>query len=291
MSERIIDMHSHWATERGYALQSAEERALQRATFNSDPAFVTEDEMAAHLRERNVSAMLDLGHRQPRPTAEVRDLHDYAFAVQRAHPDVILGHWLHIDLELGDEGVAEFRRCLEVAPGLVGICVSGPTMGAAPTDPRWRPYYELSIEANVPALVLVGHTMAGAQQPGGAGMILDHAHPRHVDAVAAAYPDLTVIAGRPAWPWQSELISIMLHKPNVWQELHGWRPKYFPADLKHEISRRLRSRMMFGADYPLLSYERILQDWRDEGYDEGTLTAVFHENAQRLFARLGRSWT
>jgi predicted TIM-barrel fold metal-dependent hydrolase len=46
-----------------------------------------------------------------------------------------------------------------------------------------------------------------------------------LDAVAARFGDLTIISARPAWPWQSEMIAVLLQKPNVWCELHGWSPK------------------------------------------------------------------
>ena len=79
------------------------------------------------------------------------------------------------------------------------------------------------------------------------------------------------------------MISIMLHKPNVWSELHGWSPKYLTDAFKKEIRTRLRSKVMFGADYPLFRYERLVSDWKEIGYDEQTLSAVFHGNAERLF--------
>jgi predicted TIM-barrel fold metal-dependent hydrolase len=81
---------------------------------------------------------------------------------------------------------------------------------------------------------------------------------------------MKIIAGRPAWPWQEEMIAVMLHKPNVWAELHGWSPKYLTDTLKHEISRRFKHRIMFGADYPLFRYERLVQDWHSLGYDQET---------------------
>ena len=45
---------------------------------------------------------------------------------------------------------------------------------------------------------------------------------------------------------------------------------------------------MFGADYPMFSYERLITDWQSEGYSEAVLEKVFHRNAERLFAELGR---
>ena len=31
------------------------------------------------------------------------------------------------------------------------------------------------------------------------------------------------------------MIAVLLHKPNVWCELHGWSPKFFTEELKREI--------------------------------------------------------
>ncbi len=43
---------------------------------------------------------------------------------------------------------------------------------------------------------------------------------------------------------------------------------------------------MIGADYPLLRYERLVQDWRELGYPDDILDKVFVGNAQALFAEL-----
>ena len=133
-------------------------------------------------------------------------------------------------------------------------------------------------------LIFVGYTGLGAGLPGGGGIILDHCHPRHLDIVAATNPKLKILAGRPAWPWQTEMIAVLLHKPNVWCELHGWSPKYFTPELKREISGRLRRKFMFGADYPLFTYERLERDWRSLEFPDDVLADVFVNNAQKFLS-------
>jgi len=284
---KLIDMHSHWGTRRGYTLRSPEELALQKATWNSEPKYHTEDEMAAYFRESGVQVVLDFGFTKFIPLSEAREVFDYGFATQRAHPEQILGHWLHIDPHTGVEGVRELRRCIDVAPGFLGFCINGSGSGPA-TDPAWAPFYALCIEARVPVLVFVGTTGLGAGLPGGAGILLDDCHPRHLDAVAARHPQLTIVAARPGWPWQAETIAVLMHKRNIWYELHGWSPKYHQPDLKHDIARRLRDRVMFGADYPLFTYERLVKEWRAEGYPEDVLEGLFHRNAERFLASVKR---
>ena len=284
----IIDMHSHWGTRRGYPFQTLQELAQQERVFKSKPRYVSETEMAEHFRKTGVQAMLDLGVRARQPIEEVRALHDYAFETQRQHPDVILGHWLHIDPRHGDDAVDELKRCVHVASGVIGLGVPGAGFNVPASDPMYEPLYRACTEARVPVLVMVGTTGLGAGQPGGGGVRLDASHPRHLDEVAAAHPDLILVASRPAWPWQTEMIAILLHKTSVWYELHGWSPRYFTPDLKLEIGRRLQDRVMFGADYPLLSYERLLGDWRAEGYGEDVLDKVLGRNAETFLATVRR---
>jgi hypothetical protein len=285
---KLIDIHSHWGTRRGYTLRTDEELAQQKKTWNSEPKYATEDQMADYFRQSNVRTVLDFGFTKFIPLDEARAMHDYGFATERAHPDAIIGHWIHIDPHTGVEGVRELRRCIDNAPGFIGFAVSGSGSGP-PSDPVWKPFYQLCIDAGVPALIFVGTTGLGAGLPGGGGILLDHCHPRHLDQVAAEYPKLQIVAARPGWPWQAETIAVLMHKRNIWYEVHGWSPKYFTQDLKHEIPRRLRERVMFGADYPLFTYERLVRDWRSEGYSEEVLQDVFVNNAERFLAQVKRT--
>jgi predicted TIM-barrel fold metal-dependent hydrolase len=285
---KMIDIHSHWGTRRGYTLRTDEELAQQKKTWNSEPKYATEDQMADYFRRSNVRAVLDFGFTKFIPLDEARAVHDYGFETERAHADAIIGHWIHIDPHTGLDGVRELRRCIENAPGFIGFAVSGSGSGP-PGDPAWKPFYELCIEAKIPTLIFVGTTGLGAGLPGGNGILLDDCHPRHLDQVAAKYPQLQIVAARPGWPWQAETIAVLMHKRNIWYEVHGWSPKYFTPDLKHEIPRRLRERVMFGADYPLFTYERLVRDWRSEGYAEDVLEDVFVNNAERFLAQVKRT--
>ncbi|HKO10085.1 MAG TPA: amidohydrolase family protein, partial [Alphaproteobacteria bacterium] len=271
----------------GYTLRTEAELAQQRKTWNSDPKYVSEEEQAAYFRKSDVRVILDFGFDKHLPLDEAAELHDYGFETQRKYSDVILGNWVHIDPKTGPEGVRELRRCRDAKAGFLGFAVSGSGSGPA-SDPMWEPYYKLCIEAGIPALIFVGTTGSGAGLPGGNGILLEHCHPRYLDQVAARHPELTIVAARPGWPWQTETLAVLMHKRNIWYELHGWSPKYHTPDLKHEISRRLKDRIMFGADYPLFTYERLLAEWKAEGYAEDILARVFTKNAEAFLASLHR---
>ena len=283
---RIFDCHSHWSTRRGYIFQTPEAQASQRRIWGTEPEFQTEDEFAATLRKNNVRAMLDLALTavEPMSIEQIRTFHDYTFEVQRKHSDVIFGHWLSFDPTIGKEGLKEYERAVAANAGLIGFGVIGQARHRRPaSDPIWDPFYKVSIDANVPVLIHCGLTGIGQGFPGGDGIVLDDGHPRHIDEVAARFPQLKILAARPAYPWQDEMIAILLHKSNVHYELHGWSPKTFSPALRREIGGRLQDRIMFGCDYPVLKYEFQLQRWRELGFSDEVLEKVFHRNAEAYF--------
>ncbi len=281
----LYDLHSHWSTKRGYALRSEAELAQQRKVWNSDPRYETEQEMADHFRKNDVRVILDFGFDKWLPLDAAAELHDYGIETQKQHSDVIIGNWVQIDPRTGADGVRELRRCKDMATGFLGLGVSGSGAGPA-SDPVWDPYYRFCVEARIPVLIMVGMTGLGAGLPGGNGILVENCHPRYLDQVAARYPDLHIVAARPGWPWQAETIAVLLHKTNIWYELHGWSPKHFTPDLKYDINRRLKSRVMFGADYPLFQYERLLNDWKAEGYRDDILERVFTRNPEAFLKSL-----
>ena len=91
--------------------------------------------------------------------------------------------------------------------------------------------YEVIAEHKLPAIFHSGHSGIGTGMPGGGGMRLKYSNPIHVDDVAVDFPDMKIIIAHPSWPWQDEALSVCLHKPNVYIDLSGWSPKYFPPQL------------------------------------------------------------
>jgi hypothetical protein len=194
---KLFDCHSHWGTKRGYLFRTEAELAQQEKIWKTKATFWSEDEMADYFRQNNVRTILDLSFTKFLPIEEIRAHHDYAFEFQRKHPDVVFGHWLQFDPRRALEAIREFDRALAADAGFVGLCVNGQVLGIPPSDPCWDPLYQLAIEAGRPIMILTGLTGIGQGLPGGKGIVLDHAHPRHIDAVAARFPQLRILAARP----------------------------------------------------------------------------------------------
>jgi predicted TIM-barrel fold metal-dependent hydrolase len=62
-------------------------------------------------------------------------------------------------------------------------------------------------------------------------------------------------------PWQDEAISIATHKANVYIDLSGWSPEYFPPQLVRAANGLLKRTVLFGSDFPVLTPDRWLADF------------------------------
>lgn len=152
----------------------------------------------------------------------------------------------------------------------------------AVNDRRHYDLFEVINELGAAVMIDVGTTGMGAGMPGGHGARVRHAHPSHIDDLAADFPNLKIIMAHPGWPWVEETTAVALHKGNVYWEMSGWAPKHFPGNLKVDIRGRLQDKIMFGSDYPSLPYERILREWNELGYKSEVMEKIMYGNAERV---------
>ena len=115
------------------------------------------------------------------------------------------------------------------------------------------PIYEALEELGVIGLFHTGQTGIGAGLPGGRGIKLRYSDPMLLDDVAADFPHLQMILAHPSVPWVDSSISIATHKANVYLDLSGWSPKYFPPQLVRQANSLLRHKVLFGSDYPVIA--------------------------------------
>ena len=151
-----------------------------------------------------------------------------------------------------------------------------------PNDRRHYPLYDQLQSLGVPALFHTGQTGIGAGLPGGRGVKLRYSDPMLLDDVAADFPDLTIIMAHPSVPWQDAAISVATHKANVYIDLSGWSPKYFPPQLVQAANTRLRTKVLFGSDYPLLRPERWVRDFDRLDIRPEVRPLIMKDNAVRV---------
>ena len=141
--------------------------------------------------------------------------------------------------------------------------------------------YEVIAEHKLPAIFHSGHSGIGTGMPGGGGLRLKYSNPIHLDDVAVDFPDMTIIIAHPSWPWQDEALSIALHKPNVYIDLSGWSPKYFPPQLVQYANAQLKTKMLFGSDFPLIAPDRWIKDFKEAGFKPEVHDLILKQNAIR----------
>ena len=163
-----------------------------------------------------------------------------------------------------------------------GVQVPPQRAGVLPERPGVYPLYEAIAEAGLPALFHTGHSGIGTGLPGGGGLRLKYSNPMCLDDVAADFPELQIVLAHPSFPWQDEAISICLHKANVWIDLSGWSPKYFPPQLVQYANTQLREKVLFGSDFPLITPDRWLADFEQAPFRDEVRPLILKENAVRL---------
>jgi predicted TIM-barrel fold metal-dependent hydrolase len=276
-----IDVHTHAEVGRtGEDGLKPEWRDAAKKYFGEGGRPTVED-VAAYYRERNMAAVVftvDAVTQTGRAAVRSEEIAEVA----AANSDVLIPFG-SVDPHRPD-ALDEVRRL--VALGVRGFKFHPNIQAFFPNDEAFYPLYAAIEEAGLPALFHTGHSGIGSGLPGGGGIRLKYSNPMYVDDVAVDFPELQIVLAHPSVPWQDEALSIALHKPQVFIDLSGWSPKYFPPQLVQYAKTLLKRQMLFGSDYPMITPDRWLADFEQLGFDPETTQLILKDNAARLL-RLG----
>ena len=277
-----IDFHAHAEEPCGLHADDGYDDLQQamasyfKARFTHPP---TIPETAAHYRAQGIGCVIfpvdaerETGYRRYR-NEEVAEL-------AALHSDILIP-FASIDPAKGKLGAREARR-LVADFGIRGFKFHPTMQGFYPNDRSAYVLYEAIAEVGVPALFHTGQTGVGAGMPGGNGMRLRYSNPIYLDDVAVDFPEMPIILAHPSFPWQEEALSVATHKPNVYVDLSGWSPRYFPKILVQYANSILRRKMLFGSDWPMITPERWLADFEQIEIKPEIRPLILKENAARL---------
>lgn len=274
-----IDTHVHIEADALGCFSIDEElRAAAAKYFSADADRTpTLDKVAGYYRSRNMAAVVftvDAHTATGHKALSSREIVEQA----AQHADVLIP-FASVDPHDGAAAVSSLREL--VAAGAHGLKLHPSLQGFIPNDPAFSPLYEAAAEMGVPIVFHTGQTGIGAGLPGGRGVRLRYSDPMLLDDVAADHPSLTVIMAHPSVPWQDAAISIATHKPNVYIDLAGWLPRYFPPQLVRAANGLLKHQVMFGSDYPVLTPDRWLKDFAAPGIKDDVRPLILKGNAIR----------
>ncbi|KAF0958421.1 4-hydroxyphenyl-beta-ketoacyl-CoA hydrolase [Rhodococcus sp. T7] len=276
-----IDIHTHVEIDGcGHRSLDDELMAASEKYFKSgEERTPSIDAVADHYRARNMAAVVFTVDAASASGHAANSVEEIAEGAAR-HNDVLIPFG-SVDPWQGKAAVRRVHRLVDDY-GVKGFKFHPSMQGFEPNDRRFYPLYDAITEAGVPALFHTGQTGIGAGLPGGHGIKLRYSDPMLLDDVAADFPDLTVIMAHPAVPWVDAQISIATHKANVYIDLSGWSPKYFPPQLVKAANSMLRHKVLFGSDFPVIQVDRWIKDFENLDIKPEVAPLIFKQNALRV---------
>jgi uncharacterized protein len=277
-----IDVHTHAEepcgthSDDGYDDFQAAMAKFFGAPYTHPP---TMEETAAYYRSRKIGAVIFPVDAE-RETGFRRYANEEVAETAAANSDILIP-FASIDPAKGKVGAREARRLVRDF-GIRGFKFHPTMQGFYPNDRSAYVLYEAIAESGLPALFHTGQTGVGSGMPGGNGMRLKYSNPMYIDDVAVDFPDMPIILAHPSFPWQEEALAVAQHKPNVYIDLSGWSPKYFPPILVKYANSVLTHKVLFGSDWPVISPDRWLNDFEKLDIKPDVRPLILKENAKRL---------
>ena len=236
------------------------------------------EQLAEYYRSRNLGCVVFSV--DERLTGRRQLSNDEVIAFVAENSDIMMA-FASVDPTRGPEAISEARRL--IATGAVrGFKLHPPAQQFHANDRVAYRLYEVLAEARMPVIFHTGHSGIGTGMPGGGGVRLKYGNPMEIDDVAVDFPDMPIIMAHPSFPWQDEAISVCLHKPQVYIDLSGWSPKYFPPILVQYANTLLKEKVLFGSDYPFIPPDRWLADFAKIAIRDEVRPLVLKQNAVKL---------
>ncbi|MEO8114577.1 MAG: amidohydrolase family protein, partial [Phenylobacterium sp.] len=252
--------------------------------FKADRKRPTIPETIAYYREQQIAFVMFTVDMESATGAKRISNEEIALAA-RDNADIMMA-FASIDPHKGRLGAIEARRMVEEF-GVKGFKFHPPMQDFHPADRMAWPIYEVIAEYGLPAIFHTGHSGMGTGMKGGGGVRLKYGQPMLVDDVAVDFPDMKIILAHPSWPWTDESLSMALHKENVFIDLSGWSPKYFPPQVIQYANTQLKKKVLFGSDFPLIKPDAWLEAAKLAGFRDELMPLMLKDNAAGLLGLTG----
>ena len=198
----------------------------------------------------------------------------------REYPDRFYG-LAGLDPTEGMRGVRQLEQAVKEY-GFIGAHFYPHWFELAPDHARWYPFYAKCVELDIPVQLQVGQSM-----------IYDTNYPRRsvgrpitLDGVACDFPELKLIGIHVGIPWTDEMIAMAWKHPNVYIGCDAHSPAYWPESFVKYINSYGQDKVLFGTDYPILRFDRTVDEISKLGLRPEPLRKLMRDNANRVY-RLG----
>lgn len=180
-----------------------------------------------------------------------------------------------VNLERPLEAVRELDRAVREL-GFVALRIIPWLWNRPPNDKLYYPLYIKCIELGIPFCTQVGHT--GPLAPSETGRPIPY-----LDEVALTFPELTIVGGHIGYPWTDEMIALAWKHANVYIDTSAYLPRYYPPQLIHFMKTYGKEKVMFATNFPMLPFDRCVEDAKKLELPGPIEAKFFHETARRVF--------
>lgn len=171
-----------------------------------------------------------------------------------AHPDQLIGF---LSLDPTQKGWERELIIGHQELGLRGIKLLPMYAGFRPDEPQLAPLWEYAQQHQLPVLLHTGTTFISQA-------MLEYTLPRHLDPVAARYPEVRMILAHLGHPYEGECVAVIRKHPHVYADLSALH--YRPFQLYHSLmlvqEYGVWDKVLFGTDYPFTNVRATIDGLR-----------------------------
>lgn len=199
---------------------------------------------------------------------------DWVLKAMETHPTRLWGSAM-VDPLKGMETVREVERLVKEHDFRL-IRMPGLKTGLPYNAPEYYPIYAKCCELGIPVGLNVG--LPGPQVPARSQ------DPMAIDDVCAFFPDLKIVMAHGGQPWANICATLMAKWPNLYFMSSAVAPKYVASEILDFANTRGSRKIMWGSDYPLLTFERCAKEIPDMPFrSEEHRRKYQYDNAVALF--------
>ncbi len=123
---------------------------------------------------------------------------------------------------------------------------------------------------------------------------LDYAHPRHIDRLAIACPELRMILAHMGHPWQTDCIVVIRKHPHVYADISAqfYRPWSYYNAFRLATEWDVLHKLLFGSDFPIATPQEtidamatvndIVEGTKLPRVPEAAMEQILHRNSLEL---------
>lgn len=246
----IVDVHSHaWSFPEHFSDDFRQQARRAKAGADVDLSVRFEDYAA--LASEAVTTIV-FGGKARLSGLWVDD--QYVVDYVRAHPERLIGF---LSLDPTQPGWEDELRYGHQELHLRGIKLMPMYAGFRPDEPRLDALWGYAERHQLPVLLHTGTTFV-SQAP------LECTLPRHLDPVAARFPEVRIIMAHLGHPYEGECVVTARKHPHVYADISALH--YRPFQLYHSLmlvqEYGIWDKVLFGTDYPFTNVDATLAGLR-----------------------------